>query len=406
MLVVEGIDAAGMALAAHIIDCAHHIERILEFAVIFEECKQRGELFGGEEVLLADFVFAVNHDELIFAADGEACGLGQLLCGDGNGVRQTVTVFIPHNLLERLGFLLVCKVAAFGFERFHHCIVNGSVNHQVAVAGAAGAKVGILADAGVHGRFLYVRGLVDNHRGVARAGAVSRGAGAVSGFDHRPAACGDDKVRTRHQLFGDGDAGLFDALENVRRGAFPHERFAHDVNGFFRDALGTRMGRENHNVTGLNGINGLADRGDDRIRRGDKGSDDAHGLCILGNAFFRDFFDHAHTLCTQCIAQDTLGLVALADFADRVAQASLFNCLIGKRLPGLQVDNGPGHSLNQLIDALLIVCFNDLRGGLRAGEQIVQHFDFFQRDFSFCHGNDAPFRMLSGAFVCFLFRGA
>ena len=349
-----------MALAAHIIDCAHHIERILEFAVIFEERKQRGELFGGEEVLLADFVFAVNHDELIFAADGEAGGLRELLCGDGNGVRQTVAVFIPHNLLERLCFLLVCKVAAFGFERFNHCVVNGSVNHQVAVAGAAGAKVGILADAGVHGRFLYVRGLVDNHRGVARAGAVSRGAGAVSGFDHRPAACGDDKVRTRHQLFGDGDAGLF----------------------------------------------GLADRGDDRIRRGDKGSDDAHGLCILGNAFFRDFFDHAYTLCTQCIAQDTLGLVALADFADRVAQASLFNCLIGKRLPGLQVDNGPGHSLNQLIDALLIVCLNDLRGGLRAGEQIVQHFDFFQRDFSFCHGNDAPFRMLSGAFVCFLFRGA
>ena len=277
------------------------------------------------------------------------------------------------------------------------------MDDEIAVAGAAGAKVGILADAGIHGGFLHVRSFIDDHRGVARTGAEGRRAGAVSGFDHRPAARGDDEIRARHELLRYRDAGAFDALEDIRRRAFAHERFTHDVNSLFRYALCARMGRENHDVAGLDGVDGLADGGDNGVRRRDEGSDDANGLCVFDDALFRDLFDDAYALCTQRVAQDALCLVALADLTDRIAEAGLFNGLISQRLPRLQVHDGPCDGLDQFVHTLLVIGLNDLCSGLCTGEQLVQHFDFFYRDFSFCHCGYAPFLL---RYKALLFWGA
>ena len=56
VVVVEGVDAAGVAAAAGFEDAADHVEAVFE-AIVTEDGEDDAELFGGEEMLLADLVF-------------------------------------------------------------------------------------------------------------------------------------------------------------------------------------------------------------------------------------------------------------------------------------------------------------------------------------------------------------
>ena len=67
MVVAERVDSTGVAFSADLEDRTHHIEGVLKLALIFEEGKQRRQLFAGEEIFLAD---AVPHDHDEFAVGG------------------------------------------------------------------------------------------------------------------------------------------------------------------------------------------------------------------------------------------------------------------------------------------------------------------------------------------------
>lgn len=96
MVIIEGVDAAGVAFAAYFEDSSHHIQSVFEFAFVFEQGQQGGQFFAGEEELFADmFDAAASYsDEFTVSRDGEASSFSQGLRANGNGVRQTVAGFI------------------------------------------------------------------------------------------------------------------------------------------------------------------------------------------------------------------------------------------------------------------------------------------------------------------------
>ena len=315
VVVVEGVDAAAVALAAHVEHGLHHGQCVLKLPVVLEQGQQSGQLLAGEEVLLAHVLDAAagHSDELPVSRDLEPSGLRQLLRADGHGVGQTVPSLVPHDGLQLLSLFLVGQVSALLHQGGYEPVVHVLVDDQVAVAGTAGAEVGALGDPGVHGSLSLtlggVAGVVDDDSRVAGAGAVGRHTGGVCGLDHGTAAGGDDQVAALHQLLGQGDAGLLDALDDVGGSALTHQGLTDDVDALVGGLLRARMGAADDDVTGLDGIDHLAGRGQAGVGGGHQRRDHAHRLGILHDALLRDLLDHAHAPLTQAVPQDQLQLV-------------------------------------------------------------------------------------------------
>ena len=275
VIVVEGVDAAGVALAADLVDCADHIERVLELAVILEQSHQGGQLLTGEQVLLADVLAAAagNGDELAVSRNLKAGLLGELLRRDGDGVGQTVTGLIPHDELELFGLVDVGKIGALLDQSLDKIVIDGGVADDVAVTGAAGTEVGALGDAAVLGDFRdalgRVRSLVDNLGGVARTGAERGRTRRVGRLDHRTAAGGDDEVDALHQFLRHGNARVLDALNNVGGSTFLDEGLTDDVDALVGDILCARMGGADQHVARLNRVDDLTGGRQAGIGRGD-----------------------------------------------------------------------------------------------------------------------------------------
>ena len=340
---------------------------------------------------------AGHSDELPVSRDLEPSGLRQLLRADGHGVGQTVPSLVPHDGLQLLSLFLVGQVSALLHQGGYEPVVHVLVDDQVAVAGTAGTEVGALGDPGVHGSLSLtlggVAGVVDDDSRVAGAGAVGRHAGGVCGLDHGTAAGGDDQVAALHQLLGQGDAGLLDALDDVGGSALTHQGLTDDVDALVGGLLRARMGAADDDVTGLDGIDHLAGRGQAGVGGGHQRRDHAHRLGILHDALLRDLLDHAHAPLTQAVPQDQLQLVPLVPLGHLVAQAGLVHRLVSQVRPNLHVDHRSGDRLAQPVHALLVIGGDDLRRSAGLSDHPIQHFDLLRSDF-FRHCNDLLFLII------------
>ena len=254
---------------------------------------------------------------------------------------------------------------------------------QVAVGRAARAVVVGLADRGVAGGFDDVSGFVDHHRGVAGADAVGRLARTVGGLDHRRPAGGDRQIADRHQLVGERDAWLLDALQHVFRNPSVLQRRAHQPHRFIGRLLARRVRRENHRVLALDRVNGDADRRD--VGAGDRNqrADHTRRLGILDDALLRQFLDHAHALLTQRVAKDAEHLGAPFRFA--AAHAAFVNAHIGQALGRVGIGPGPAHGLADAIDPRLVVVGNGSHGPARLLKKSTRELGFSSGNRTCCH---------------------
>ena len=76
--VVGRRDAAGVALAADVVEVLRELDAILEAALVLVDRHQRGELLFAELLVLADAV-ALDQDEPAIRRDAEAGGLRERL---------------------------------------------------------------------------------------------------------------------------------------------------------------------------------------------------------------------------------------------------------------------------------------------------------------------------------------
>jgi len=100
VVLVEGVDTAGVPLAADLEDAAHHLQGLLE-PVVRVDGEQRRQLFAGEQMLLTDAV-TTDDDELAIRRDEETSCLGQFVRRGSHGVRQAVSA--SHMTSRRLAF--------------------------------------------------------------------------------------------------------------------------------------------------------------------------------------------------------------------------------------------------------------------------------------------------------------
>ena len=165
MAVIPAVDAAAVALAADLEDGQSHVDSVLELADILEQGDQGGQLFGAVEVILADVLdaAALNHQELNGFGNLKAGSLCQSLGRNSNGVGQTVAGLVPHHILNSLDLVAGQDVAALSNQSSLASLVNGLMDHQVAIAGAAGAKVRALGNAGVHSCLGRNGGFIPDH---------------------------------------------------------------------------------------------------------------------------------------------------------------------------------------------------------------------------------------------------
>ncbi len=312
--------------------------------------------------------------------DRETCRFRELLRRDGHRVRRTVLLVVPHDAAQLRLFLIVREVSAFLLKLFQQLVEDRSFDDQIAVSRASRPEIRRLGQASVMCGFRDVRRLVDDHRRVAGAHAVSWRTRAVCGADHWLAAGSHDQIGPRHQRLRHRNVDLGQALQDVGGRAFSLQRFAHQAHRFKRRLLRTRMRREDDYVTRLDPVDRIAGRGEVRVRRGDDAGDDPCRLAVLDDALFGQFLDYAYALLAERVAQHAANLHALAHSADRVAQAALVNTHLDQSRKRLLVGDRPGHGLAKAIDSCLIVGLDNREGFARTLENCVQFLLLFLGD--------------------------
>src|SRR5574344_2168639 len=105
---------------------------------------------------LANIVNATTgySDELTVSRNFKAGSQSQFLWAYCYGVRQAVTILIPHNFFNLLCFFSVSQISAFFNKLFYDCIVNGLMNYQVTIAGTAATEIGALRNTSVLSCFM------------------------------------------------------------------------------------------------------------------------------------------------------------------------------------------------------------------------------------------------------------
>ena len=302
-------------------------------------------------MLLTNAFLPAAGDSNQFAVCGnfKASDLRQLLRADRNGIRQAMTDFVPHHILQLFGLFLIGQIGALCHKRLHKAIIDGLMNQQVAVAGAAGAKVGRFGDSGVHRGFSLplrrIGGIIDNNGGVAGSGTKRGNTGGICGFHHEPAAGGDNKVAALHQLLSQRDTGLLNALNNICGSTLTNQSFPDDIDAFIGNIFRAGMRGADQYVSGLDCINNLTGRSQTRIGGRHQSGDDAHWFGILDQSLFGNFFNDADTFIAQTITKNQLDFVALIALGYFVAKAGFIYCFIADGGPNLHIAHSGGHSL-------------------------------------------------------------
>ncbi len=122
MRVVVRIDAARVAFAADVVDPAHHVQRLIE-AVIAIDGEQRGQLLARVVVPGTDLV-VLDDDELAVGRNLETGRLRDRLRRARDGLRQPVTVLVPHHFFDCIRLSFAREVAAFLDERCDQRVVD------------------------------------------------------------------------------------------------------------------------------------------------------------------------------------------------------------------------------------------------------------------------------------------
>ena len=156
---------------------------------------------------------------------------------------------------------------------------------------------------------------------------------------------------------------------------------AHEVHALGRDLLGARMGGEDDDVAGLDGVDALTGRRQAGVRGGNEGCDYADRLGVLHKALFLILFNDADAGLTQAVAQDQLELVALVALAHLVAEVGLIDRLVAEMRPDLEIVKSRSDRLCQTVHTSLIVSLDDRGSLLCTGDHFLDHFDLLLSNF-------------------------
>src|SRR5947207_13957888 len=99
------------------------------------------------------------------------------------------------------------------------------------------------------------------------------------------------------------------------------------------------MGREDHGVLALDGVDRDADRRDVRAGDGDERGDDTRGLGVLRDPLLGNLLDDAHALLAQRVTKDALHLGPALRL--RAADAALLDAHLRETRRRLLVAAGP-----------------------------------------------------------------
>ena len=366
-----------MTLAPDLVELEGEVDAVLEGAVVGVDREQCGELLLAEVVFLTDAV-ALDEDELRLVRDGEARGLGELLRGDGDGVRQAMPLGIPHHRFEPGPFLLRCAVTTDLREGVEHVAVPAARHQHVAVRGTARTEVGGLRQHAVGGRGLDVGGLVEELGGVAGPDPVGGFARAVGLADQGLAARGDHEVGASHEFLAHQQARPGDALEDVGGRALGLQGITHEAHGLEGGVLAPRVRGEYDDVAGLDGVDRVAGRGQVGVGRGNDAADETRRFPVLDDSSLRVLLDNANAGLAQGVTENTADFHAFVHPRRVVPQTRFLDAHLHQPMEGGRVGHGPGHCLAEPVHPVLVVGLDHALRDAGPGEQVVKFLNLLR----------------------------
>ena len=301
--ILVGIETGGVADTTDVDHVAGHFDGFFE--VLGTEHTQRWrEFLVSELVFRAEFQTFTDEDlgGGRHGHTGHGGDLGGRLAHDV-GVQGAVD---QQHFTHLVRFVLGEDVAGVGRETLLDLVVDG-VDHDDSLLGGTDHAVveGLGHQDGGDGT-LHVGGFVDDDGHVARTHADGGFAGGVGGLHHARATGGQDQVDVvvTHQGIGEFDGGLINPADDVFRRTGSHGCIQYQLGSGIGGVLGTGVRGEDDGVAGLQGDEGLEDRGGSRVGGRYDTADDAYRL---GDG------DGAHLVV---LAQDAAGLFIFIGVVD------------------------------------------------------------------------------------------
>ncbi len=253
---------------------------------------------------------------------------GRRLLADDLRVERAVD---EHRGADLVLLLVIEDVAAALRELGLHLVVDRLVDDDRLLRRADHAVVERLrVDDGVD-RGNDVAGLVEDRGRVAGADADGRGARAVGRLHHAGTARREDEVALLHDEIRLKERRGLGPADDVLRGAGLDGRVEDDLRGRDGAVLGARVRGEDDAVPGLEGHEGLEDRGRGRVRRRDHRAQNADRLGDLDDAGGFVALDDAAGLRVAVLVVDVLRRVVVLDhLVLDDAHAGLFDRHFGK----------------------------------------------------------------------------
>ena len=269
--------------------------------------EDRGKLFVAKGIVRADLI-AFGDEHLDGLGQGDAGHGRDFVCGlaDDGGIDLPV---FENDPAEGLCLFFVGKPRAAPQKFLAHFVVDFVEADHGLFGRAYHAVVERLAEQDrVHGH-ADVSALVDDDRRVAGAHADGGSAGAVGRFDHARAACGENEgyALMAHELLGEGQRGLFNAVDDVLGSAGLDSGLTDDFGRGARAFRGPGVGRENDAVARLQAEKGLENGCRRGVGAGDDAGDDAQGSGDLAVAVDRIVLNDAAGLLILVFMVDVLG---------------------------------------------------------------------------------------------------
>src|SRR5574340_1176364 len=163
MLLVGGVNAAGVTVAAVTGDIAHHVDGFVELAVTPQG--QHGRQFLAREKVGRTDSLAEHHQKSSFRRDGDAGQVSDLDRRLPDYVAAEVLAVRPHDLPQANLFGRAAQVTAEALEAIHHRYEYGRLDHGGVFRRAGGGVVEDFAQADLVGGIVQVGGFVHHdHR--------------------------------------------------------------------------------------------------------------------------------------------------------------------------------------------------------------------------------------------------
>ena len=122
MVVIEGIDTARVALAAHLKNLPDHAESIFK-TVISVDGQHGTQFLAGKFVFFANFLLLNNDEFAVFRH--LKTGLGRYLVGrGGHGFNRPPSFFVPQGSFQHLFFFFRGQISAFGLKLGQKLVIN------------------------------------------------------------------------------------------------------------------------------------------------------------------------------------------------------------------------------------------------------------------------------------------